>query len=120
MLVENDERIKMLPMSSVIDNSRFLILPWIQSKNLASRILGACTRRLPGEFEERYGYRPVLLETFVDKTRFAGTAYRAANWIHVGRTVGRGKYDRTHKRDVTFKNVFLRPLHRRYRETLTS
>ncbi|MGB9846990.1 MAG: Druantia anti-phage system protein DruA [Desulfotomaculales bacterium] len=63
----------------VVNNSRFLILPWVQVKNLASKILSLAVQKLPEDWEKTYGYRPVLLETFVEKDRFAGTCYRAAN-----------------------------------------
>ena len=82
----------------VVNNARFLILPWVQVRNLASTVLARSSRRLPDDCQARYGYRPLLLETFVQSDRFAGTSYRAANWTHVGQTQGRGKLDvhRTH------------------------
>ena len=82
----------------VVNNARFLILPWVQVRNLASTVLARSSRRLPDDWQVRYGYRPLLLETFVQSDRFAGTSYRAANWTHVGQTQGRGKLDvhRTH------------------------
>ena len=81
-----------------MNNARFLILPWVQVRNLASTVLARSSRRLPDDWQARYGYRPLLLETFVQSDRFPGTSYRAANWIHVGQTQGRGKLDvhRTH------------------------
>lgn len=69
----------------IVNNSRFLILPWVQVKNLAYKILSLCARRLPEDWEIIYGYRPVLLETFVEKDRFTGACYRAANWVFVGK-----------------------------------
>lgn len=75
----------------IINNSRFLILPWISSKNLASKILSLVAKRIADDWEERYKYRPVLLETFVEKQRFRGTCYKAANWKYLGETKGRGK-----------------------------
>jgi hypothetical protein len=77
----------------VVNNARFLILPWIRCKNLASRILALASRRLPDDWHARYDYRPVLLETFVEKPRFTGTCYKTANWRHLGDTQGRGKLD---------------------------
>src|SRR5436190_9066515 len=94
----------------IVNNARFLILPWVRVHNLASWILGHCARRLPSDWEERYGYRPVLLETFVDRTRFRGTCYEAANWRYVGDTQGRGKLDRHHRSAIAVKKVYLRPL----------
>ena len=78
----------------VVNNARFLILPWVQVRNLASLVLAHSSRRLPDDWQARYGYRPVLLETFVQSDRFAGTSYRAANWRHVGQTQGRGQAGR--------------------------
>ena len=99
----------------VINNARFLILPWITSHNLASRILGAAVKRLGQDWQDCYGYRPVLLETFVDKTRFRGTCYRAANWTCVGSTQGRGKLDRHCKYPLPVKDIFLYPLSKDFR-----
>ena len=70
----------------VVNNGRFLILPWVHVRGLASKILGQSARQLPADWEPRYGYRPLLLETLVDSHRFRGTCYRAANWIRVGQT----------------------------------
>jgi len=75
----------------IVNNGRFLILPWIRVKGLASKILALSARQLPHDWETHYGYRPLLLETLVDGNRFRGTCYRAANWIHVGQTAGRGR-----------------------------
>ena len=75
----------------VVNNSRFLILPWVRCPNLGSGVLGLCARRIGGDFARRYGYVPVLLESFVEEPRFTGTVYRAASWTPVGMTVGRGK-----------------------------
>ena len=102
----------------VVNNARFLIMPWVSSKNLASRILSGVARILPALWERRYAYKPVLLETFVDQERFRGTCYRAANWTHVGRTKGRGKLDRKHENALPVKDVFLLPLCRDFRERL--
>ena len=102
----------------VIDNARFLILPWIHSPNLASHLLARLARRLPQDWDRRCGYAPVLLETFVEKARFRGTCYRAANWIHVGQTQGRGKLDRYKRFAVPVKDVFLLPLRRDFRQRL--
>jgi hypothetical protein len=102
----------------IVNNARFLIVPWVRCKNLASRILGAIAKTLPADWEERYAYRPVLLETFVEKQRFQGTCYRAANWIHVGETKGRGKLDRYNRRELTVKDIFLYPLVKDFRHKL--
>lgn len=104
----------------VANNARFLILPWVQSRNLASRILSTVARRLPADWQERYGQEPVLLETFVEKQRFEGTCYKAANWVEVGQTQGRGKLDTEHKHDLPVKKIFLYPLQKTFRQTLCS
>jgi len=95
----------------VVNNARFLILPWIQSKGLASKILSRVARQLPHDWLCRYGYAPVLLETFVEFERHRGTCYKAANWINVGRTSGRGKKSLSHKPLIPIKDVWLFPLH---------
>lgn len=98
-------------LQQVVSNSRFLILPWVRIHNLASSALALAARRLPDDWQAAYRIRPVLLETLVDPARFAGTCYRAANWIEVGRTTGRGRQDRDHRRhDVSPKTIFLYPL----------
>jgi hypothetical protein len=81
----------------VLNNARFLILPWVQVKNLASKVLSLAAARVAADFPARYGEPVVLLETYVQTPRFAGTCYRAANWRYVGETAGRGKCDRTHR-----------------------
>ena len=103
----------------VVNNARFLILPWVRSKNLASMILSMAARRLPADWESRYHYRPVLMETFVEKNRFVGTSYKAANWVYVGETKGRGKLGPAGKQSVPIKDMWLYPLTRDFRSTLT-
>lgn len=102
----------------VVNNARFLILPWVTSKNLASKILAAAAKQLPHDWHACYAYQPVLLETFVESHRFQGTCYRAANWIHVGQTQGRGKLDRHHRHAAPIKDIYLYPLHKHFRQTL--
>jgi len=97
-------------LSFVVNNSRFVILPWVASPNLASRILSLAARRLARDWQARYAYRPLLLETFVHGERYRGTCYRAANWIWVGHTKGRGRMDREFKADVAKKAMFVYPL----------
>ncbi len=104
----------------IVNNARFLILPWVTVRNLASKILATVAKRLPKDWENRYGYQPFLLETFVEKDRFRGTCYRAANWIHVGETQGRGKLDRYNRCLLPVKYIFLYPLHKRFRDKLCS
>lgn len=102
----------------VVNNARFLIFPWVTSRNLASRILSGVVQQLPRDWQVRYGYRPVLLETFIDTERFRGTCYRAANWIKVGQTQGRGKLDRQHRRSLPVKDILLYPLEKNLRRKL--
>ena len=95
----------------VVNNSRFLILPWVQVPHLASAILARAARRLPDDWQAAYGTRPLLLETLVDAQRFAGTCYRAANWQLLGETQGRGRMDRSHAaHGAAPKQVFVYPL----------
>jgi hypothetical protein len=94
----------------IVNNSRFLILPWVRIDNLASRILALALRRLPADWEHLYAYRPVLVETFVHADRHRGTCYAAAGWTSVGVTKGRGKTDRDKTAALPRKAVFLRSL----------
>ena len=100
----------------VINNTRFLVIQRVP--HLASRLLASNIRRLACDWKSRYGYAPVLLETFVDITRFKGTCYKAANWTQAGLTQGRGKYDRHTRRPKTVKAVFLYPLSPEFRQIL--
>lgn len=102
----------------IVNNARFLLLPWIHCRNLASRVLALISRRLPDDWHARYGYRPVLLETFVEKPRFTGTCYKAANWLYLGDTQGRGKLDTLHRRSEPVKAIWVYPLRRDFRQHL--
>ncbi len=102
----------------IVNNARFLILPWVQSKNLASKILALNARQLPYDWEEKYHIKPVLMESFVEKNRFAGTCYKAANWCNVGQTKGRGKLGPPGKISVPIKDVWLYPLNKNFRALL--
>lgn len=102
----------------IVNNSRFLILPWIKSKNLASKLLSLAAHQLPGDWQTVYGYTPVLLETFVDQSRFWGTSYKAANWRLVGCTQGRGRQERRRKGRLPLKSIYLFPLRKDYRKIL--
>jgi len=102
----------------VLNNSRFLILPWVHSPNLASKVLSLCARRIPEDFNRQYGYAPVLLESFVERQRFTGHCYRTANWICVGQTQGRGKKHVYKTPGVAAKNIWLYPLRRDFRRLL--
>jgi len=114
-----DEAQKTRRLQLIVQNSRFLILPWVQIKNLASMTLALMARRVPDDWQERYNVRPVLLETLVDPAHFRGTCYAAANWIHLGLTTGRGRQDRTRRREeLVPKEVFVYPLFRHWRKQL--
>ena len=102
----------------VVDNPRFLILPWINIPNLGSHILAIIRRRLPDDWTERYNTTPVLIETFVETPRYTGAVYRASGWTRVGTTQGRGRYDRDRQSDKPKKDVWLRPLRRDWKRTL--
>jgi hypothetical protein len=103
----------------IVNNARFLILPWVRVPGLASKILSRCSRQLRGDWEKHYGYRPLLLETLVDSSRFRGTCYQAANWILLGRTQGRGRMDRDNvAQGRAVKDVYVYPLGRKVQERL--
>jgi hypothetical protein len=104
----------------VVSNSRFLILPWVKVQNLASHVLGQAMGRLKADWQERYGFEPVLVETFVDHGRFLGTSYRAANWLCVGQTAGRGRQDRKKTFSLSRKGVYVYSLRPKAREILCS
>ena len=107
-------------LQKIITNSRYLIFPWVQVKNLASSVLSLAVKTVPNDWFDCYGCRPVLIETLVDQKRYAGTCYRAANWVFVGETSGRGRMDRENKRRGTaVKSIYLFPLYKRFREELT-
>ena len=108
-----DDREKNL--SLIACNTRFLILPWVKVSCLASHILGAMARILPLDWERLYHHPVHYLETFIDQERFHGTCYRAANWIYLGRTTGRGKNDQTHKVNRSIKGVWGYPLSKEFR-----
>ncbi len=109
-------RKKNLPL--VIDNPRFLILPWVRIPNLGSHILALVRRRLPGDWSRRYNTTPVLVETFVEIPRFTGGVYRASGWIHVGKTKGRGRYDTAKEYAKPIKDIWLCPLTKHWKRIL--
>jgi len=95
----------------IVNNSRFLVRPGVEVRHLASHVLAQAARRLPADWQERYGYTPVLLETFVEKAAYRGTSYRAANWEELAApTAGRGRQDRRHQAGQTAKRIFVYPL----------
>lgn len=101
----------------VVNNGRFLILPWVEVPHLASHVLSLAARQLPAAWRRIYNVQPLLLETLVDRP-YTGTCYRAANWIRVGQTQGRGRMDRTHQAHGSLKDILLYPLEPGWRERL--
>ena len=102
------------------NNVRFLILPWVRVEHLASKVLAMSVRGLSAAWQTRYGHAVVLAETFVDLSRFQGTCYRAANWCYIGTTQGHAKRGNAYHRHGVAKALYLYPLHRAFRETLTA
>lgn len=112
----SDDRVRMLPW--VVNNQRFLVLPWVRVPHLASRVLAANLRRLSRDWEAKYAHPALLAETFVDVARFRGTCYRASNWLHVGQTRGFTRLRVGFVENHRPKAVFVYPLHRRARQEL--
>ena len=100
-------------------NTRYLVLPWVQVKYLASHLLGRMAKRLSDDWEQLYGHPVYFAETFVHTERYKGTCYRAANWVYLGQTTGRGKNDHTNKPNRPLKDVLGYPLHKRFRQLMT-
>ncbi len=111
-----DERSQQLQW--IVNNTRFLIFPWVKVKNLASKALSLAAKRLRIDWQERYGFEPVLLETFVDVEHYKGTCYQAANWIKIGLTAGRGRMDRHTKHLSSPKQIYMYPLRPDFRVCL--
>lgn len=105
-------------LSLAVNNNRFLILPWVKVPNLATHVLGRVCRRINSDWQKKYNHAIYLLETFVEKGRFQGTCYKAANWIHVGQTQGRGKLDVKMQYQLPIKDIWLYPLERSFRAQL--
>jgi hypothetical protein len=104
----------------VVNNGRFLLFPWVRVRNLASHVLGQLARQVREDWHGRWGYRPVLLETFVDPARYRATSYRAGGWECLGQTTGQGLARRGQAYRTTVKMVYVRPLERGFREQLCS
>jgi len=102
----------------ITNNTRFLILPWVQVKNLASHILSRIAKRIATDWLAKYSPPIYLLETFVDRSRFRGTCYQAANWSCAGQTQGRTRHDRDHSVQVSVKDVYVYPLTKQFRREL--
>ena len=106
--------------ASIAYNTRYLILPWVQVEHLASHLLARMTRELSGQWHKVYAHPVHFAETFIDPTRYRGTCYRAANWLYLGQTQGRGKDDLTHRANRSVKDVLGLPLCRDFRQRLLS
>ena len=102
----------------IVNNSRFLILPWVNVKNLASKVLSMAIKQLQEDWLREYCYAPVLLETFVDTSHFAGTCYKASNWIYLGETQGRGRMDREKEYALSRKAIYMYPLQKDFKDCL--
>ena len=102
----------------VINNTRFLIFPWVEIRHLASHVLGQLSRRVQEDWQQRWGYEPLLMETFVDPAEFSGTCYRAAGWIELGRTTGQGLRRKGQAYTSTPKLIYVKPLSKDCRERL--
>ena len=113
-----DDATRQKNLPRVVNNSRFLILPWLSIKGLASHVLSLASRVVVDDWEEAYGVRPVLLETFVERERYEGTCYLAANWAEVGVTSGRGRMDRHKRKAEAVKTCLVYPLVREFRREL--
>jgi hypothetical protein len=106
-------------LSWIANNQRFLLVPWVKVRYLASHLLGQVARRINADWQQKYAHPVVLLETFVERDRFAGTCYRAANWQGLGSTRGRSRQDRAHTLQVPVKQIYACPLRPDWREALT-
>jgi len=107
-------------LGGIANQQRFLILPWVRVPHLASHLLGLALRRLSADWQARYGHPVWLVETFVQRERFAGTAYKAVGWLELGQTTGRTRQDRQRTLQSPIKSVWVRPLHPAFRQHLTT
>jgi hypothetical protein len=114
----DQQRLRNLPW--VINNSRYLIFPWVKVSNLASHVLGQISRQIRVHWHERWGYAPVLMETFVDPQHYQGSCYQAANWQYVGMTSGQGLVRAGKSYQTSAKKIFMKPLVKNYRDLLCS
>lgn len=117
-----DEKQRQANLHLIINNVRFLILPWVKIKYLASTLLGLSANIVPAHWQKRYNYRPLVIETFVETRCFTGTSYKAANWIYLGQTKGKGRSGMNYYHHGIIKDVYVYPLTRisRLRKLLTS
>jgi len=113
-----DRRSREAKLGLMTNNTRFLILPWVRVPHLASHLLGCVARRLCTDWQEKYGHAIHAVETFVERERFRGTCYRAANWVRVGQTRGRTRNDRDRSIRATVKDVYVLALNNNFRRKL--
>jgi hypothetical protein len=104
----------------MINNTRFLIFPWVKIEHLASHALGQLAKRIQKDWQSRWGYEPLLMETYVDPARYSGICYKAAGWIELGKTSGRGLRREGHSYKSTPKLIYVKPLSEDFREQLCS
>src|SRR5665648_801408 len=102
----------------IVNNSRYLIFPWVNVKNLASKVLSIAIKQLQEDWLREYCYAPVLLESFVDTSHFAGTCYKASNWLYLGETQGRGRMDTKREYSLSRKAIFMYPLQKDFKDCL--
>ncbi len=114
----NDNPVACLRLCGIVNNIRFLILPWIRIKYLASYLLGLSAKRVPQDWQKRYGHPIYLLETFIEKEKFTGACYKAANWIYLGQTKGSAKRGSSHRYHGNIKKIFVYPLVKDFRDKL--
>jgi hypothetical protein len=113
-----DKPLRAQNLAWIINNTRLLIFPWVQITNLSSHVLGQLGRRVGADWQARWGYEPLLMETFVDPAKFSGTCYRSAGWIELGRTTGRGLQRAGHFYQSTPKILYVKGLSADFRERL--
>jgi hypothetical protein len=111
---------RMRNLAWVVNNSRFLIFPWVRVANLASHVLGQIHKQIRAHFKQRWGFCPVLLETFVDPQKYRGSCYKAANWCYLGKTSGIGLVRQGQSYRTSAKKIFVKPLVKEYRQLLCS
>ena len=115
-----DEATKRARLSLVVNNIRFLIFPWVRVRHLASKVLACNLRRLNADWQKAWGHPVWLAETFVDTSRFKGTCYRAANWLHLGQTAGRSRHANRYPHNGVPKALFVYPLGRHAARALST
>jgi hypothetical protein len=115
-----NDQVRLKNLGWVLNNSRFLLLPWVEVPHLASHVLGKLSKRVAEDYEARWGFRPFLLETFVDPASYRGTCYRAAGWKELGRTTGEGLKRVGKNYTTTPKLLFVKPLSKDFRHKLSN